>query len=276
MNALTLPEVRELAAKSVDSLMEKMSFMEQADCPVLHHFHDGIYIRELRMPAGIVAIGHIQRHPQMNVFVRGVVQMLNPDGTTTELVAPMTFVGSAGRKVGYVIEDVIWQNIYPNPDNERDIEVLEARWLEKTPLVEQMQLSLPAPPNDDYQQMLDDLGVTAEQVEAESFVTDDLVPFPDSIKWVAVRSSPIHGKGLFAESNTYAGDWICSMRVAGKRTPAGRYTNHSGTPNAKAVKMFGNDFGVVALRDIHGRRGGLNGEEITVDYRQVKEAICQE
>jgi hypothetical protein len=276
MNALTLPEVRELAAKSVDSLMEKMSLLEQADCPVLHHFHDGIYIRELRMPAGIVAVGHIQRHPQMNVFVQGRVQMLNPDGTTTELAAPMTFVGSAGRKVGYVIEDVIWQNIYPNPDNERDIEVLEARWLEKTPLVDQMQMALLPSPNDDYQQMLDDLGITAELVNAESVVTNDLIDMPPSWVTVAVRSSPIHGKGLFAEANLAKNEMICPMRIDGKRTPAGRYTNHSGTPNAKVIRMFDNDFGLVALRDIHGRRGGLNGEEITVDYRQVKEAICQE
>lgn len=275
MNALTVKEAQELVASNVEALMDRMSGLEQADCPVLHFFGDGIYIRELRMPAGIVAVGHPQRFPQMNVFIQGRVAMLNPDGTTTELVAPMTFVGSAGRKVGYVLEDVIWQNIYPNPDNERDIEVLEAKWLERTPLVEQLQMKQLMSPDNDFDQMLVDLGTTAEQVEAESIVADDMIEMPGGWSKIAVRTSPIHGSGLFAEANFTEGSFICPARLGSKRTPAGRYTNHSGTPNAKALVWAG-DVYWVATRDIHGRRGGLNGEEITVDYRQVKEASCQE
>ena len=74
------------------------------------------------------------------------------------------------------------------------------------------------------------------------------------------------------------GETICCVRRDGKRTPAGRFTNHSGKPNAK---MFQDDLGIHlrALRDISGSRGGQDGEEITVDYRQAfavnKASVCQ-
>jgi hypothetical protein len=97
--------------------------MEQAECPVYHRFYDGIYVRELHMKAGTFAIGHEQKFEQSNLFIKGKVLMYNLDGSTEILTAPMAFKGKPGRKVGYVLEDVIWQNAYPT--NERDVELLE-------------------------------------------------------------------------------------------------------------------------------------------------------
>jgi hypothetical protein len=269
MTTLTLHTASELVKQDTDLLIKTMMGMEQADCPVMHYFHDGVYIREVRFPAGALVVGHIQRFAQMNVFIQGSVRMMNQDGSSKVLEAPMTFVAPAGRKTGYVLEDVIWQNIYPNSDNCQDIEALEAKWLETTPYFEEFKATKLLTGPDDYEQMLSDLGVTAEQVEAESKTLEDVIYMPYGWNKVAVRSSPIHGQGVFAEANVVAGEMFCPARIEGKRTPAGRYTNHSGTPNTKAVLVNGSDIGWVALRDIHGRRGGFNGEEVTVDYRQV-------
>lgn len=267
-----------LTTADQDDLIKSMLGVEQADCPVMHYFAPGLYIREVRFPAGTVVVGHIQRFAQMNVFIQGSVQMVSPSGESKVLSAPMTFIGEPGRKAGYILEDVIWQNIYPNPDDERDIEKLEAKWLEQTPYFEEhIALKMLPPPDNDYDQMLLDLGVTAEQVKLESLYEHDHTPFPPP--WgsrIAVRQSPIHGRGLFAETNFAAGELICPARINGLRTPAGRFTNHSGNPNTVAVRINGDDLGWVAVRDIHGRRGGQNGEEVTVDYRQVVAAARKE
>jgi len=273
MNDLTVESVGKMAHKDMDGLIQTMMVLEQADCPVFHYFNDGVYIREARFPAGAFVVGHTHRYEQLNIFVQGKGKFIDPAGGFKIMSAPMTFVGPPGRKAVYVLEDIIWQNAFPNPDNEHDIEKLEARWLEETLYFEafketKMLLSL----DDDYEKMLVDIGMTAEEVSEYSNIDFDLVPFPKN--WeshVAVRKSPIHGKGLFAEANISQGSLICPARINGRRTPAGRYTNHSGAPNAVATRIFGDDLGWVALRDIHGRRGGFNGEEITVDYRQVRE-----
>ena len=77
---------------------------------------------------------------------------------------------------------------------------------------------------------------------------------------VEVRESRRHGKGLFALRDFDAGEVICPGRIDGKRTPAGRYINHSSHPNTGTGKV-GDDIEAVALRQIFAN------EEIVIDYR---------
>ena len=84
-----------------------------------------------------------------------------------------------------------------------------------------------------------------------------------------VLDSPIEGKGLFTSSHIKAGAVVAPARINGQRTPAGRFVNHSRTPNAAMVAGGAGAIDVVALRDIAGCHGGDSGEEITVDYRQA-------
>ena len=85
---------------------------------------------------------------------------------------------------------------------------------------------------------------------------------------VKTGSSVIEGKGLFATADIAAGELIAPARISGKRTIAGRYTNHAAAPNAEFQAAFPyGDINLVALRTIEGCRGGYDGEEITIDYR---------
>jgi len=86
---------------------------------------------------------------------------------------------------------------------------------------------------------------------------------------VQVKDSQIEGKGLFATANFEEGDVIAPARIDGMRTPTGRYINHSKKPNSFFVRDEQNNVFAVAGRDIIGYRGGVIGEEITVDYRQA-------
>lgn len=252
----------------------------QADCPVVHRFGPGIYIRELSMPAGVMAIGHRQKCAHLNVFIKGRVIVVNEDGSKIELVAPMTFVGQPGRKVGYVQEDVIWQNVYAT--DETDIEKLEAMFLEKSDTwqatkQEQDALLLACPDDSaDYREVLVEFGFTEEIARSQSENEVDQIPFPHGAYKVGVFKSRIDGRGLFATAAIEPGEVIAPARVAGMRTPAGRFTNHSATPNAIMVMRDSGDIDLVALRGLVGCTGGNLGEEITIDYRaalrlQIKE-----
>jgi hypothetical protein len=270
---MTMIKVDEhLPALNLAKVEEAMLQLPQAECPVEHIFGPGLYIRQVSMQAGIIALGHMQKHPHMNSFVKGRVLMLNEDGTTRELVAPMTFLAGPGRKIGLILEDVVWQNIYPT--DERDVEALEAYYLDKTAAsLNAYALSNEAREDDreDFLKVLEEFGLTAEQVREESELTDDLMPMPYGFNRTAVFSSGIEGKGLFATANIKAGEIICPALFQGKRTPAGRYANHAKFANAGALRMDNGDVVLVALYDIQGCIGGFAGEEITVDYRQILE-----
>jgi len=52
------------------------------------------------------------------------------------------------------------------------------------------------------------------------------------------------------------------------RSEAGKYVNHSKSPNCE-YQHFNGETWLVAIRDIEGSKGGSPGEELTVDYRQA-------
>jgi hypothetical protein len=120
-------------AANPEMLTREMLKHDQADCPVVHHFGPGVYMREVKIPAGALAVGHHQNFDHMNVLLKGRLTVVNDDGSTSELAAPMMFVGRPGRKIGYIHEDVVWLNIYAT--DETDIEKLEATLVTKSQAV---------------------------------------------------------------------------------------------------------------------------------------------
>ena len=77
-----------------------------------------------------------------------------------------------------------------------------------------------------------------------------------------VSESEINGLGLFPIIVIKAGDIIAPALLDGAKTTAGRYTNHSGTPNAEMIVMDDKNINLVALRDIED-------EEITINYKHT-------
>lgn len=258
----------------VDKLTAYGSRLPQVECPVIHRFGRGVYIREASAPAGSYCIGHWHKTRCWNVFLKGRVTMLNENGTTSELKAPMMFLSNPGRKCVYVHEDMVWQNIFAT--NETDVEKLEEQLLDKGDdwaALSAQRLKLASARHEadreDYQLFLSQYGYTQERVEAE-MAAEPVGAFPDGTYRVVISDSPIHGKGLFATGKIAAGEPIVLATFNGVRTPAGRYTNHSPTPNARPVPLDTPDVGLVATRDIACSRGGVLGEEITIDYRAVQ------
>lgn len=255
--------------KNIQAVEAKMLDMPQVECNVFHRFGPGIYIREVTIPAGTFSIGHHQKKAHMNVLVKGRVTMLNEDGSTTMLTSPHVFVSQPGRKIGYIHEDMVWQNIYAT--EETNIDALEAEyidksavWLENNKTKQAMQELMHEADREDYLSLLNEYEITEEIARSQSENKDDLTDTP--IERVAVRKSPIEGKGLFATATILVGQTIGPARINGLRTIAGRYTNHAKQPNAEMVKN-GNDIYLISTKDIAGCFGGQDGEEITIDYR---------
>lgn len=255
----------------VDSLQQVMLNLPQVKCEVIHRFAPNLYIREVSIPAGTMAIGHWQRFEHLNVLLKGKVRIMHDDGSTELLEAPMMFVGKPGRKVGYIEEDMVWQNIYST--SERDVEKLEAHFLDKDKiwhahLDEVKQKLLPCEDDhNDFLNMLDEFGLDLDFAKRESEREDNMCELPAGTYKIKVGDSHIHGKGLFATADIKAGETICPARIGDLRTIAGRYTNHSARPNACMVRVGHKEINLVALRDIDGCTGGHDGEEITIDYR---------
>lgn len=258
-----------------EQIEAKLLEFPKVECPVLHHFGPGVYIREVRMPAGSLILGHRHNNAHTNILISGRLKFLNEGGEVAELVAPAVITSNPGRKLAYIIEDTVWQNIYAT--EEQDVNKLEKilldksdAWLEHKDRVFKLQQSLHSKDREDFQEVIAAFGMDEGFVSSISSSEDDQIPFPaiTALK-VTLHPSPIHGTGVFASFPVDAFEVIGLARIDGKRTPLGRYTNHSSNPNAFFVKNDSGDIYAMALRDIHGCSGGDNGEEITVDYMQA-------
>ena len=254
----------------------------QRECPVVHRFGPGVYLREVSIPAGTLVVGHHHRHDHVNIMLKGHMTFLADDGTTVERHAPLTIAGKPGRKIAYANTDTIWVNVYAT--NETNVAALEEQLFIKSDVWQHAHqarlLGLKLKHDADrlsYNEFEAQCGMSRGQIQSIVTNESDLCPFPADLDCrVVVDDSPIHGKGLFATAGMSAGDTICVARVGNFRTPAGRYANHSANPNAKFLRESGDIF-LVATRAIAGAVAGEPGDEITVDYNEaIKLATTKE
>lgn len=265
----------------MDEVIDKLIDMPQVPCPVIHRFSPGLYIREIHLPAGAFAIGHEQKFEHFNVMLSGHVMMVNIDGSTTEFIAPQSYSGAPGRKAGYIVEDTVWQNIYPT--DETDIDKLEATYLNKSKdyvLNQAMKQAAAeaehAPDRFSYHRMLVEWGVTEAYVREMSENELDQIGMPFNVHPYRIANSPIEGRGYFLTVGAKAGTVLAPARYDEMRTPAGRYVNHGCNPNAVMKRGVDGNLYLVAIADIDGCMGGSVGTEVTTDYGDTLSLLTAE
>lgn len=120
-------EMRENVFKLEQALLAREHL--DVDALTTHHFSDGVYMRELLIPAGHVCVGKIHRAEHLNILLRGTIAVLTEHGVR-ELTGPCIIKSNAGiKRAGYAVTDTVWMTVHPNPDNEQDLMKLEARYI---------------------------------------------------------------------------------------------------------------------------------------------------
>jgi hypothetical protein len=271
----------ELMRQKVVALQDELLQMPQADIVTVHTFLPGVYERKITVPPWTVLTGAAHKTDYRVRLEKGTIAV-NRGTEVVVLTAPCEFDAKAGeQRAGRVFEDeVVWVDVYDNPDDCQDIPTLEDR-LYVVPECglgsTRRQLAIESAQTD-YQLFLEQLGVDQPTMDAIVTIESDLVDMPEGHD-VELKESPVHGIGMFATRYFFAGEVICPGRLDGKRTPAGRYINHSQDANVMPYK-FGDDLYVIALKDV-----GI-GSELLLDYRDAvgtnfgfylpKETTCQD
>ena len=108
-----------------------------AHCPVKHRFTDGMYIREVFLPAGTLATSmiHLTNHPF--VVLKGKLKIYDGGDNIKTIEAPYTGVTQANtRRLLYIEEDTIFITFHAT--DKTDIKEIENEILDKrqNPLVD--------------------------------------------------------------------------------------------------------------------------------------------
>jgi len=249
-------------------LIEKLILQHnQTECPVIHSFGPGIYIREVTFFKGIFVIGHRQKKEHLNIMLSGKIAMIDEKTLqVNEITAPLRFVGKPGRKMGYVIETCTWLNVYST--DETDIEKLEEMFLDKSDdwkennrEIERLSAIITQSDRDDFQLFLNEVKRTDEEYSLNYAKFKEIDGYVQTI-----RDSAIHGKGVFSSLKIKENEIICPVSIDGKLTQFGRYVNHSIYPSCRLKKVGDNVF-LKSNCEIPGCIGSTKGTELTINYR---------
>ena len=116
--------------EKVEQLEEMMQAYDPAILPIKHHFADGIYAREMFIPAGVVLTGAVHKTNHMCILSVGHVRVATEDGPV-ELVGPAVLTAKPGTKRAiYALEDSVWTNIHAT--NETDVDKIVEDLTEST------------------------------------------------------------------------------------------------------------------------------------------------
>jgi hypothetical protein len=118
----------ELMRQKVVVLQDELLQMPQADIVTTHTFLPGVYERKITVPPWTVLTGAAHKTGYRVRLEKGKIAV-NIDTEVVVLTAPYEFDAKAGeQRAGRVFEDeVVWVDIYDNPDDCQDLDLLEER-----------------------------------------------------------------------------------------------------------------------------------------------------
>lgn len=100
-----------VSRNQVHRIESYMREMEQVVIAPKHYFSDGVYAREITIPAGTLLTGEIHKFTQINILSAGEITVLTESGMTT-VKAPFTAVSPPGTKrVAYAHTECVWTTI---------------------------------------------------------------------------------------------------------------------------------------------------------------------
>ena len=118
---------QEVALSNIEKIEALMFQYEdnQVHCPLKHTFSEGVYVREITMPANTYILGHEHTTTHLNIISKGSCVLADMEtGEMIDIVAPYTFESKAGvQKLLYIVEECVWSTVHVT--NETDITKLE-------------------------------------------------------------------------------------------------------------------------------------------------------
>jgi|DEB0MinimDraft_10_1074344.scaffolds.fasta_scaffold160714_2 hypothetical protein len=111
--------IRELTAHVEDEILQSDLRVEVPDH--VNHFAEGLYGRELAMPAGFVATGKIHKKSHFLFILKGKALVIDENSGAELMEAPCMFKTKAGTKRAFrILEDSVWVTVHATNETEPD------------------------------------------------------------------------------------------------------------------------------------------------------------
>jgi hypothetical protein len=90
---------------------------DSPDCPLVHNFAGGMYVREIFIPAGKLLTGKIHKHVHPNFLMEGDISIITEDGGLMRMQGPKSIISPAGcKRVILTHTPTWWITVHLNPN----------------------------------------------------------------------------------------------------------------------------------------------------------------
>lgn len=105
--------------------------LPEVECPLLHQFAPGVYMRTIFIPEGTIIVGKIHKHAHPNILSKGIASLLTEGGGVETITGPLTIISPPGTKRGlFAHTDLVWTTIHLT--NSTDLKQIEEEVIAKT------------------------------------------------------------------------------------------------------------------------------------------------
>lgn len=104
-----------------------MKTMAQVEIETKHYFSDGLYAREIIIPAGVTLCGEIHKYRNLNILSKGSMLVYG----LGKVLAPFTVVSPPGTKrIAHTLSECVWTTIHAT--EETDVDRIKAHFVAQT------------------------------------------------------------------------------------------------------------------------------------------------
>ena len=105
----------------LDDLEVALLHLPRVEIPITHRFTEGMYIREMRIPAGTMLTSMVHKTEHPFVISEGAIKISSDHEGSVILEAPYTGITKPNtRRAGHALTDVVWTTFHAT--TETDVE----------------------------------------------------------------------------------------------------------------------------------------------------------
>lgn len=130
-----VPLPRKPSLAMIQEFERRLLEMPQVEIEPSHTFAEGLYARQITIPAGTAVTGKLHRTGHLNFLMSGEIEVWTEEGMR-RLRGPQMIVSHPGTKrVGYAFTDTVWITVHAT--EETDIAAIENQLIQpEAPAIE--------------------------------------------------------------------------------------------------------------------------------------------
>ena len=115
---------------NLEALIKKIPGHGENDClPLKHKFAEGMYVREIFIPKGMLVVGKIHKKSNPVFIMLGDISIFSEEGSRRFKGGEYLISKPGAKRVGYAHEDTTWVEVFAT--HETDLEKLEEELIAK-------------------------------------------------------------------------------------------------------------------------------------------------